>query len=317
MSGTAFARVWRLAQRAPIGLVRFACAAAALVAWVARVGGVRQLEANLRRVRPELDARGIRRLSRAGMASYLRYYAEIFEVHRLGAEQLQARVRPEGHEVLREHFGEGRSVVLALTHMGNWDLAGAWAARELAPVTSVAEVLEPRELFEEFVALREGIGISVVPLESGGDVFRQLVRIVRGGGQLVPLLADRDLTSSGVEVELFGERTRVAVGPAALGIATGAPVVPTGIFYERLHGARRRAAGSRWGIVLRFHPAVELPADVPRTDRVRHVTQGWLDTLARDIVDHPQDWHMLQKVFVADLDPERYARTTADRDEVR
>jgi len=317
MSGTAFARVWRIAQRAPIGLVRAMCAAAAFLAWVARVGGVRQLEANLRRVRPELDPRGIRRLSRAGMASYLRYYAEIFEVHRLGEDQLQARVRPEGHEALREHFAQGRSVVLALTHMGNWDLAGAWAARELAPVTSVAEVLEPRELFEEFVALREGIGIAIVPLESGSDVFRQLVRIVRGGGQLVPLLADRDLTARGVEVDLFGERSRVAVGPAALGIATGAPVVPTGIFYERLRGARRRAARSRWGIVLRFHPAVELPDGVQRADRLHQLTQGWVDTLAGDIAEHPQDWHMLQKVFVSDLDPERYARVTAGGGEAR
>jgi len=311
MSGTTFARVWRLAQRAPVGLVRAACAFAALVAWAAGLGGVRQLEANLRRVRPELDRRGIRRLSRKGMASYLRYYAEIFEVHRLGLEELQARVRPEGHEVLREHFAAGRSVVLALGHMGNWDLAGAWATRELAPVTSVAEVLEPRELFEEFVALREGIGISVVPLERGSDVFRELVRIVRRGGQLVPLLADRDLTARGLEVELFGERSRVAVGPAALGITTGAPVVPTSIFCERLRGARRRAARSRWGIVIRFHPAIELPADLPKEDRVRFTTQAWVDVLASEIAAHPEDWHMLQKVFVADLDPERYARTRA------
>ncbi|NLF04997.1 MAG: phosphatidylinositol mannoside acyltransferase [Actinomycetales bacterium] len=310
MSGTAFARVWRLAQRAPAWFVRAACAVAAFVAWVARLGGVRQLEENLRRVRPDLDPRGLRRLSRAGMASYLRYYAEIFEVHKLTPDQLTARVRPEGHEAVQEYFEQGRSVVLALTHMGNWDLAGAWASRELAPVTSVAEVLEPRELFEEFVALREGIGIAVVPLERGADVFRQLVRIVRGGGQLVPLLADRDLTARGAEVDLFGERSSVAVGPAALGIATGTPVVPTGIFYERLHGARRRAAGSRWGIVLRFHPAVELPADVAKEDRVRHVTQAWVDAVAGDIAAHPQDWHMLQKVFVADLDPERYVRAT-------
>jgi len=311
MSGAAFARVWRIAQRAPIRFVRAVCAVAAWLAWLLRLGGVRQLETNLRRVRPAADEREIRRLSRAGMASYLRYYAELFEVHRLTHEQLQARVRPEGHEEVREYFRQGKSVVLALTHMGNWDLAGAWAARELAPVTSVAEVLEPRELFEEFVALREGIGIAVIPLEQGVDVFRELVRVARHGGQLVPLLADRDLTARGIEVDVFGERSRVAVGPAALGIATGTPVVPTAIFYERLRGARRRAAGSRWGIVLRFHPAVQLHDDVPRPDRVRFVTQSWVDSIARDITEHPQDWHMLQKVFVADLDPERYARTTA------
>ena len=315
MSGETFARLWRIGQRAPVRLVRAACALVALLAWVVRHRSVRQLEANLRRALPEAPPRELRRTSRRAMASYLRYYAELFEVHRLDQERLQARVRPEGLEVLRDHFEHGRSVVLALAHMGNWDLAGAWASQELAPVTSVAEVLEPRELFEEFVALREGIGISVVPLVSGGDVFRQLVRIVRQGGQLVPLLADRDLTASGVEVDVFGERSRAAVGPAALGLATGAPVIPTGIFYERLHGARRRAAGSRWGVVIRFHPAVTLADDVPRRDRVRHLTQAWVDAVAGDIAEHPENWHMLQKIFVADLDPARYARTLAQEAE--
>ena len=310
MSGATFARLWRVGKRAPVGLVRAVCALAALLAWALRVGGVRQLEANLRRVLPDVDRRGLRRASRRGMLSYLRYYAEIFEVHRMSPEQLEARVRPVGLEALRTHFDQGRSVVLALAHMGNWDLAGAWASKEIAPVTSVAEVLEPRELFEEFVALREGAGIHVVPLEHGGDVFRELVRIVRGGGQLVPLLADRDLTARGVEVDLFGERVRAAVGPAALGLATGEPVVPTGIYYERLHGARRRAARSRWGIVIHFHEPVSAEG-VARSDRVAHLTQAWVDTLAADIAEHPEDWHMLQKVFVADLDPERYAATLA------
>lgn len=312
MSGAAFARVWRLAQRAPIGLVRLVCGMAGFLAWAVRQGPVRQLESNLRRVRPTASNRELRRLSRRGMASYLRYYAELFEVHRLEPARLRARVRAVGLDALQEHFAEGSSVVLALAHLGNWDLAGAWAAQEVAPVTSVAEVLEPRELFEEFVALREGIGISVVPLERGGDVFRELLRVVRREGELVPLLADRDLTARGAEVELFGERARAAVGPAALSLATGAPLVPTGIVYERLHGARRRAAGSRWGIVISFHPAVTVADDVPRPHRVRRLTQAWVDAVAADITEHPEDWHMLQKVFVADLDPERHARALAE-----
>lgn len=315
MSGAAFARVWRLAQRAPIGLVRLVCAGVALLAWVVRHRSVRQLEANLRRVRPSASPRELRRLSRRGMASYLRYYAELFEVHRLEPAQLRARVRAEGLETLRDHIASGSSVVLGLAHLGNWDLAGAWAAQEIAPVTSVAEVLEPRELFEEFVALREGIGISVVPLEHGGDVFRELLRIVRRGGELVPLLADRDLTARGVEVDVVGERARVAVGPAALSLAAGVPLVPASIVYERLRGARRRAAGSRWGIVVSFHPAVTIADDVPRPERVQRLTQAWVDAVAADITEHPEDWHMLQKVFVADLDPERYARALAEEAE--
>ena len=63
--------------------------------------------------------------------------------------------------------------------------------------------------------------------------------------------------------------------------------------------------------VIRFFPRVEVPAEVPRSERVAVATQGWVDALAVAIREHPEDWHMLQKVFVEDLDPERYARTRA------
>ena len=147
-------------------------------------------------------------------------------------------------------------------------------------------------------------------------MFRELVRTVRRGGQLVPLLADRDLTARGVEVDIFGERSRAAVGPAALGLATGVPVVPTSIVYERLSGPRRRAAGSRWGIVIHFHAPVSAEG-VPKADRVAHLTQAWVSTLESAVAEHPEDWHMLQKIFVADLDPERYAATLAKEAELK
>jgi KDO2-lipid IV(A) lauroyltransferase len=143
-------------------------------------------------------------------------------------------------------------------------------------------------------------------------VFRELVRAVKKpGGGLVPLLADRDLTSRGVEVTMFGERARVAAGPAALAVSTGAPLVTTVLSYERLTGARRRAAGTPWGLVIEFGPVLTVPADLPKPDRVPVLTQLWVDALADGIDRHPEDWHMLQKVFVADLDPERYAKTLA------
>ena len=63
-----------------------------------------------------------------------------------------------GIENVRVHTDNDQAIVLALGHTGNWDLAGAWCTREIAPVTTVAERLEPEELFQEFVAFRESIG---------------------------------------------------------------------------------------------------------------------------------------------------------------
>ena len=294
---------WRVASRLPEDVVRAAMLLGADVAWLRRGRGVRRLEQNLRRARPGAGPSELRRLTREAMRHYLRYFGETFTLGRITPEQLIARVSSEGTEALRAELDEGRSVVLALGHQGNWDLAGAWATVHLGPVTTVAERLEPAEVFEEFVRLREGLGITIIPLDAGSDVFRALLAAVKSGGKLVPLLADRDLTARGVEVDLLGERARVAAGPAALAVSTGAALVPTTLRHVRLRGARRRAAGARWGINLTFHPPVSRPQGVPRSQQVHALTQAWVDVLGADIAAHPTHWHMLQRVFVDDLDP--------------
>lgn len=301
---------FRFFGAAPEPVSRAIMRVAADVAWLRRGSGVRRLEANLRRARPDASPRELRRLSLEGMRSYLRYYAEAFALPRLTPEQIDARLRPVGEETPLAECGSGRPVVLALGHQGNWDLAGAWATVHIAPVTTVAERLEPPEVFDAFVSLREGIGLHIIPLDKGGDVFRDLVRALRSGPVLVPLLADRDLTSKGVEVTLLGARARVAAGPAALALATGAMLVPTTLRHERIHGARRRAAGSPWGLVITFHRPVPVPTHLPRAEQVAALTQAWVDVLGADIAEHPTHWHMLQRVFVDDLDPARYAATS-------
>ncbi|WP_024288256.1 phosphatidylinositol mannoside acyltransferase [Cellulomonas sp. KRMCY2] len=302
---------WRVAARLPEDVVRAAMHVAADVAWLRRGGGVRQLEANLARVRPAATPQELRQLSREGVRTYLRYFGETFMLGRMTQEQMTARVLVQGAEGIMAEVTKGRSVVLALGHQGNYDLAGAWASAHLAPVTTVAERLEPPDVFDEFVRLREGFGLTIVPLDAGSDAFRELIRAVRAGGILVPLLADRDLTARGVEVDLFGQVARVAAGPAVLAVSTGAALFPTTIRHVRLRGAGRRAAGSRWGIALTFHEALPAPDDGPRGERVQRLTQAWVDVLGADIAAHPTHWHMLQKVFVADLDPQRDAATRA------
>jgi KDO2-lipid IV(A) lauroyltransferase len=304
---------WAVAPRLPEPLVRGAMALAADITWLRHGDGVRQLEANLARVRPGLGRKGLRRLSRTGMRSYLRYYAEILTLPGCSAEQVDARVRVTNDDWIRRHQAGGGSVVVALGHQGNWDLAGAWAGRHLAPVTTVAERLEPESVFEEFRALREGFGLRIVPLAKGGGgtVFRRLVETVRAGSALVPLLADRDLTSHGIEVELFGEPARVAAGPAALTAGDGAALCVARIGYERLGGERRRAAGTPWGIHIVFGDPVDVDPAVTGRARVQALTQAWVDEMAQAISADPAQWHMLQRVFVADLDPARLTRVAA------
>jgi KDO2-lipid IV(A) lauroyltransferase len=318
----AYTFAWRHASKVPEPILRGAFMVAADVAWLRRGAGVRRMEANYARVRPDLDARAVRRLARSGMRSYLRYFREAFTLQALTPEQITARVRAEGLEHLRPVLEDGASAALALAHLGNWDLAGAWGGPNLAPVLTVAEKLEPEELYQEFVAFRESVGIEVLGLGDPG-VFRTLVRGAKAGGRIIPLLADRDLTASGVEVDLCGHRARVAAGPATLALAAGVDLIPMMTHYERLDRTRRAAAGSPWGIVLRFYPPVAVPdadATLPAPERrraqVAAMTQCWVDRMAEALREHTQDWHMLQKVFIADLDPLRYEKTRAEAGEL-
>jgi KDO2-lipid IV(A) lauroyltransferase len=307
-AGRAFALAWRVLVALPGGIGRGIFVAVALVAWLQRGRGVRQLECNLARLRPTASRRELRRLSRAGMRSYMRYYCESFQLPALTPEQLSARVRGIGVEAIRAELAAGRSVVLAVAHCGNWDLAGAWATGAIGRVVTVVERLEPEELFRAFLTFRESLGITIIPFEPGGGVFRGLIKHARADAAVIPLLADRDLSRRGIPVDLAGHPARVASGPAALATATGLPLYAARIWYERLSGARRRAAGSPWGIVVEFVGPLAVAPDVARERVVPELTQVWVDVLAESILAHPEDWHMLQKVFVEDLDPARLAR---------
>lgn len=307
-AGRLFHLAWRHAGAVPAPVLRGVTVVAADVVWLLRTGGVEQLTRNLARARPAASPRELRRLARAGMRSYMRYYGEAFVMRHATDEQVEARVRVVGYDEVRELVARGVTPVVALTHQGNWDLAGVYASQHIAPVLTVAERLEPPALYDEFKAFREALGMEILTAGDPG-VFRSLLRAAQKPGRIICLLADRDLSHRGVEVDYLGARARVAAGPAALAVSTGAPLVAAGIHYERLTGARRAAAGTPWGIVIRFHPTIDVPTEGTTKERVRAVTQRWVDDVSDDIRAHPQDWHMLQKVFVDDLDAARYAQT--------
>ncbi len=288
----AFLTATRLSAALPIGFTRASASAIAWWAWAAKAKPARRLEANLHQATGK-QGRDLRRLSRRGMASTARYYAEMLELGRMTAEQIDARVRLDGYDRVRDLLAEDRGMVAVLSHMGNWDLIGAYATRNIIPVTAVAEVLKPREVFEQFVAMRENIGINVLGHE-GSSTFRTLISVARSQRVLVCLLADRDLSGSGVKVQMWGKTVKVAPGPAALAIAAKTVIVPVSIHYERLRGSRRRAASSRWGCVLVFGPVVD-PQDFSEENRVDAMSQVWAAWMAEQIAEHPEDWHMLQR----------------------
>ena len=58
----------------------------------------------------------------------------------------------------------GNGVIMALPHIGSWEWGGAWLALQGYPMTSVAEPLKPPAMYDWFVAQREAMGLTIVPL---------------------------------------------------------------------------------------------------------------------------------------------------------
>jgi KDO2-lipid IV(A) lauroyltransferase len=267
------------------------------VAWRRRTASVVQLEANLRRVRPESSYDELRALSHAGMRSYLRYWCDAFRLPDWSRDRVVDSVRVENEHYLRDTLSSGRGVVAALMHMGNWDHAGAWASLTGAPVVTVAERLHPERLYDRFLAYREGLGMEILPLTGGeGDLLDVLSQRLRAA-RLVPLLADRDLRASGIGVDLLGEPTRMPPGPAMLALRTGAALHPVSIWHDE------EADGGR--LVIRWHDEILAPPTGRTRERVTDMTQRVADEFGVAIRAHPEHWHMLQPLWLADLSARR------------
>ncbi|MEI7031975.1 phosphatidylinositol mannoside acyltransferase [Streptomyces pratensis] len=259
--------------------------------WKRRGPSVLRLESNLARVVPDAGPERLAELSRAAMRSYMRYWMESFRLPTWSPQRIKDSIEIVGTDRLDEGLAAGRGVVVALPHLANWDLAGAWATTDLKlPLTTVAERLNPASLYDRFVAYRESLGMEVLP-HSGGAAFGTLARRLRAGG-LVCLVADRDLSASGVEVSFFGAAARMPTGPALLAQHTGAMLLPVTLSYDSTPVMK--------GVI---HPAVEVPGEGSRAEKTAVMTQALADAFATGIAEHPEDWHMLQRLWLDDPDP--------------
>lgn len=290
IAGSAYALGWAAVRHMPEPVAREIFMLIADRAWQHRGRGVRQLEKNLRRVVGDgLPDDELRELSRRGMRSYLRYWLESFRLPSMSRERILGGMRITGVEEIYRDLDAGRGVVVALPHMGNWDHAGAWIALSGTPFTTVMERLKPESLYDRFVAYRAGLGMEVLPASGiAGGVFATLAERLEDA-RLVCLVADRDLTATGVEVEFFGRTAKFPAGSAALAARTGAALRPVTLWYEE----------SDW--CVRVHDEVPVPDDGDREQRIQAMTQSVARVFEQGVAAHPEDWHMLQRVWVEDL----------------
>ncbi|MFP5021481.1 phosphatidylinositol mannoside acyltransferase [Pseudonocardia phyllosphaerae] len=281
---------WAWLSRLPDALVARAFDAGADLAVRRDGAGVRRLRANLARLRPDVPPAELDDLVRRGMRSYARYWREAFTLPALDPAAVHAAMAPHVHGIEESlaSVQAGRGVLYALPHAGNWDVAGVYLVRELArrgldpAMTTVVQRLRPESLFRRFAAYRRTLGFEIVPADDARAAHRALTARLRSGG-VVCLVADRDLSGTGPEVEFLGGPARLPSGPVRLAALTGAALHPVCPFFT----------GDAWGVEVAPEIAV---GTEPSRAGVAEAVQELADAFGVLLARRPQDWHMLQPI---------------------
>ena len=243
---------------------------------------VKRLRANLSRVCPDKSDLQMELLMKQAMSSYMRYWCDTFRSPDWSRQRISQTVTVDGEELLTGPMKAGTGVVVALPHAGNWDHAGSYFCGMGFPLVTVAERLKPEALFNKFLEYRQNIGMEVLALDSRS--MATLLKRAREGA-LIALVADRDLSKSGVDVSFFGFPSRMPAGPALLAVRTGIPLITAYVSYTET------------GIHIKFD-SVAIPTKGTESERIADVVQRCADLFAKGISSAPQDWHMLQRIWI-------------------
>ena len=283
-------RAYRLAALAAKGLPTAVTAPAASLLGLAFAQAMRDrrttVERHLRRVKGPMSEIAARRATQAAFDFYARYWLESFRLPGLSREDVEADYSIDGYGHVLDGLRAGNGVILALPHLGGWEWAGRWAVDQGVRMTVIVEPLADRETFEWFVSFRRSLGMTVVPL--GPDAGTASMRALKNN-EVLALLCDRDIAGGGIEVEFFGERTTLPAGPATLALRTGAPIVPTAVYFTGRHGHR--------GVV---RPPLALERTGRLRDDVARVTQLIAAALEKLIRVAPEQWHLFQPNWPSD-----------------
>jgi len=245
--------------------------------------GVKRLRSNYKRVIPNISERELEVLTKDGMRSYLRYWFDTFRLNKWSKSRIIETTFVVRENLLRDPVETKEGCIIALPHAGNWDHAAAYFCSTGIPLTAVVEKLKPEAIFKKFLAYRQSIGIEAI---SHKEKTIPILMERLNQGKLIALVADRDMSRNGIEVNFLGGIAKMPAGPAILAIKTGSPLVTAYIRYLDK------------GIEITFDETIKLPVAGGEDEKIKIVTQSMADNFAKRIKDSPVDWHMLQRIWV-------------------
>ena len=245
--------------------------------------GIKRLRGNYGRVMPEYSSQKLEELTKLGMRSYLRYWFDTFRLSKWSKNRIISTTQVIRENLLRDPIQSKQGCIVALPHAGNWDHAAAYFCSTGITLTAVVEKLKPEAIFKKFLAYRQSIGIEAIShKEKTIPILTERLQ----AGKLIALVADRDMSRNGIEVNFFGKTSKMPSGPAILAIKTGAPLITAYVRY------------TPGGIEIIFDETLKPTNSESEEEQIKIITQSMADNFAKRIKENPVDWHMLQRIWI-------------------
>jgi KDO2-lipid IV(A) lauroyltransferase len=293
--------VW-LAPRLPRRLLVAAASTAGEVRYRLRPAAARRARRNLGRVAAWLaandlgppaaraaahDPRALERLVRAAFRHHARYYVEMVLSPSLTPSELDRRLTVSDPALVAEALRPNHAAILVGLHFGAIELPALLvrARTGTATVTPMEDVGD-EEIQAWIVRTRGSVGIRLVGLR---EARRQLAAALRRG-ETVGLVADRDVTRGGIEVDLFGAPARLPIGPALLALEFDVPVY--------VGAVRRVGHGAYHGDLVALGP----PPPGTRREQVQSIVEAEARAFERLIAVAPEQWWALFSPIWPDLE---------------
>ena len=219
----------------------------------------------------------VARVARRAFQNYGRMLIDFLLLGSLTRDELLSRVSLDGREHLDAALSRGRGVIMAVPHMGSWDMGGSFGGALGYSVLAVAERF-PGSLNDAVVETRQRFGVKVI------TAGRQAVRAINEALQandVVTLVCDLE-QGPGVTVGFFGRKAIVPGGPAAFALKTGAVLLP-GAVYATAPGQYR----------VHIDPALQ----VNEGDTKETVMQRVIDRFTDFIKERPDQWYAFRPMF--------------------
>ena len=199
---------------------------------------------------------------------------ELLRLPVMSDREWEEQVTVRGHEHVEAVRAEGRGVILAAPHFGNWEVVAATSVRLGWEGQVVARDAKDRPTAQVINSARNGAGVKVLAREEIREMLRTLKR-----GDFLGIVPDQHAKSGGIWLDFLGRPASTFTGPATLARRTNAAIVPC--------FGRRRPDET---IDVHFLPALEVPHTDDRDADISGATQTLNDILGSEITRHPEQW---------------------------